>query len=173
MTSHIADPTAAAARMIAVCANCGHLSPTSGLALMCSICWEVEVAHVGYLKRANEETVTNETIRPGDSAQNRSKDDPHHGSMSRRNLLLASSSLATLAALGSTGSALGQSTGGSAVLPRPEPRFGGVIGRKSSDSKPDFPRGVKAPAGAPNVLLIMTDDTGFGAVSTFGGPITT
>jgi len=140
---------------------------------MCSICWEVEVAHVGYLKRANEETVTNETIRPGDSAQNRSKDDPHHGSMSRRNLLLASSSLATLAALGSTGSALGQSTGGSAVLPRPEPRFGGVIGRKSSDSKPDFPRGVKAPAGAPNVLLIMTDDTGFGAVSTFGGPITT
>src|SRR5262249_17052 len=130
---------------------------------MCSICCEVEVAHVGYLKRANEETVTNETIRPGDSAQNRSKDDPHHGNMSRRNRLLTSSSLATLAALGSSGPALGQGTGGSPVLPRPEPRFGGVIGRKASESKPDFPRGVKAPAGAPNVLLILTAHTGLGA----------
>jgi hypothetical protein len=63
--------------------------------------------------------------------------------------------------------------GGSAVLPIPQPQFGGVVGRKASDSTPDFPKSVTAPKGAPNVLLIMTDDTGFGAASTFGGPIPT
>ena len=62
---------------------------------------------------------------------------------------------------------------GSAVLPIPQPQFGGVIGRKASESTPDFPKDVTAPKGAPNVLLIMTDDTGFGAASTFGGPIPT
>ncbi len=36
-----------------------------------------------------------------------------------------------------------------------------------------FPPPAMAPAGAPNVLLIMTDDVGFGAASTFGGPIPT
>src|SRR5262245_50531171 len=64
-------------------------------------------------------------------------------------------------------------TGGSPVLPVPAPPFHGVIGRTAKDSKPDFPKAVTAPAGAPNVLLIMTDDTGFGAASTFGGPIPT
>jgi len=64
-------------------------------------------------------------------------------------------------------------TGGSAILPVPEPAFRGVIGRKASESKPDYPPAVAAPKGAPNVLLIMTDDTGFGAASTFGGPIPT
>src|SRR5215475_7993771 len=59
--------------------------------------------------------------------------------------------------------------GGSAVLPIPQPQFGGVIGRKASESTPDFPKDVTAPKGAPNVLLIMTDDTGFGAGSAFGG----
>jgi arylsulfatase A-like enzyme len=63
--------------------------------------------------------------------------------------------------------------GGSEILPAPEPQFHGMIGRKASESKPDFPKEVTAPKGAPNVLLIMTDDTGFGAASTFGGPIPT
>ncbi len=36
-----------------------------------------------------------------------------------------------------------------------------------------FPQPKTAPAGAPNVLLIMTDDVGFGASSPFGGPIPT
>jgi arylsulfatase A-like enzyme len=62
---------------------------------------------------------------------------------------------------------------GPTILPMPAPPFEGVIGRKASESKPDFPRAVTAPKGAPNVLLIMTDDTGFGASSTFGGPIPT
>jgi arylsulfatase A-like enzyme len=59
------------------------------------------------------------------------------------------------------------------VLPRaPEP-FGGAIGQTYADSTAAFPKPVTAPAGAPNVLLIMTDDVGFGAASTFGGPIPT
>src|SRR5499427_8414387 len=59
------------------------------------------------------------------------------------------------------------------VLPQPEPSFKGKIGRTVKDSTPDFPKEVQAPAGAPNVLLILTDDVGFGASATFGGPIQT
>lgn len=59
------------------------------------------------------------------------------------------------------------------VLPQPEQPFKGTIGRTAKDSTPDFPKGVEAPQGAPNVLLILTDDVGFGASSTFGGPVST
>jgi arylsulfatase len=59
------------------------------------------------------------------------------------------------------------------VLPIPELVFHGNIDSIASMSKPDFPKGVSAPPGAPNVLLILTDDVGFGASSTFGGPIQT
>src|SRR5215468_1986110 len=64
-------------------------------------------------------------------------------------------------------------TGGSPVLPVPDPPFHGVIGRAAKDCKPDFAKAVTPPAGAPNVLLIMTDDTGYGAASTLGGLIPT
>jgi arylsulfatase len=59
------------------------------------------------------------------------------------------------------------------VLPRPEQPFGGRIGITTQDSVKDFPKEVEAPKGAPNVLVILTDDVGFGASSTFGGPIPT
>jgi len=59
------------------------------------------------------------------------------------------------------------------VLPRPEPPFKGHIGRTIKDSTKDFPEETAAPKGAPNILLILTDDVGFGASSTFGGPIPT
>src|SRR5215469_11460228 len=59
------------------------------------------------------------------------------------------------------------------VLPQAEPPFMGKIGRTVKDSTPDFPKEVEAPKGAPNILLILTDDVGFGASSTFGGPIQT
>jgi len=59
------------------------------------------------------------------------------------------------------------------VLPRPAPVFGGHIGRTAKDSTPDFPKEVEAPKGAPNILLILTDDVGFGATTPFGGPIPT
>ena len=58
-------------------------------------------------------------------------------------------------------------------LPPPNPAFGGVIKEKASESKPWWPPRVVPPKGAPNVLLIMTDDQGFGAPSTFGGVIPT
>ncbi|MEI8109052.1 MAG: arylsulfatase [Verrucomicrobiota bacterium] len=59
------------------------------------------------------------------------------------------------------------------VLPKPEQPFKGKIGRTIEQSKTDFPIPLTAPKGAPNVLLIMTDDVGWGASSTFGGPIPT
>ena len=59
------------------------------------------------------------------------------------------------------------------TLPKPEQLFKGKIGRTAKDSTPDFPKPLAAPTGAPNVLLIMTDDVGYGAASTFGGPIPT
>jgi len=57
------------------------------------------------------------------------------------------------------------------LLPRPPEVFEGSIGRTAKDSTPDFPAEVKAPKDAPNILLIMTDDVGYGAGSPFGGPI--
>lgn len=59
------------------------------------------------------------------------------------------------------------------VLPRPAQPFKGVIGRTTSESTPDFPVPLSAPKGAPNVLLILTDDVGFSASATFGGAIPT
>ena len=58
-------------------------------------------------------------------------------------------------------------------LPNPTPRFGGTINLNASDSKPYWPPRIVPPQGAPNVLLIMTDDVGYGAPSTFGGTIPT
>jgi arylsulfatase len=59
------------------------------------------------------------------------------------------------------------------VLPQPDPPFKGKIGLTPADSVKDFPKAVTAPEGAPNVLIILTDDVGFGASSAFGGPIPT
>src|SRR6478672_5089930 len=58
-------------------------------------------------------------------------------------------------------------------LPPPAPKFGGVIKEKASESQAWWAPRVVPPKGAPNVLLIMTDDQGFGAPSTFGGVIPT
>jgi arylsulfatase len=58
-------------------------------------------------------------------------------------------------------------------LPPAPPKFGGHIGTTASDSKPYWPPRVVPPKGAPNVLLIITDDQGYGVSSTFGGVIPT
>jgi arylsulfatase A-like enzyme len=58
-------------------------------------------------------------------------------------------------------------------LPIQPGAFKGRVAPRTKDSVKDFPVEVSAPQGAPNVLLIMTDDVGFGASSTFGGPIPT
>ncbi|MCW5314235.1 sulfatase-like hydrolase/transferase [Nostoc sp. KVJ3] len=61
----------------------------------------------------------------------------------------------------------------SKVLPIPEQSFKGKIGITYKESKQDFPQVNAAPAAAPNVLLILLDDVGFGQASTFGGPVET
>ena len=58
-------------------------------------------------------------------------------------------------------------------LPPPPQKFGGKIERDAKDSKPYWPARVVPPKGAPNVLLIITDDAGYGVPSTFGGVIPT
>jgi len=58
-------------------------------------------------------------------------------------------------------------------LPPPPPKFGGVINMNATESKPYWPAQVVPPKGAPNVLLIMTDDQGYGVSGTFGGVIPT
>ena len=75
---------------------------------------------------------------------------------------------ALLALALATASALAQD-----VLPRPAEPFAGKIGTTYADSTAAFPAPVTAPAGAPNVVLVLTDDVGFGAASTFGGAIPT
>ncbi len=58
-------------------------------------------------------------------------------------------------------------------LPNPPPRFGGTINLGASQSKPYWQPQVVPPKGAPNILLIMTDDQGYGVSGTFGGVIPT
>jgi arylsulfatase A-like enzyme len=58
-------------------------------------------------------------------------------------------------------------------LPPPPMPFGGVIKQSATDSTPYWPPRVVPPKGAPNILLIMTDDQGYGVSSTFGGVIPT
>ena len=61
----------------------------------------------------------------------------------------------------------------SRVLPQPPAPFAGTIAPSARESTPAWPPSLGAPENAPNVLLILTDDVGFGAPSTFGGVIPT
>jgi arylsulfatase A-like enzyme len=58
-------------------------------------------------------------------------------------------------------------------LPMPQPPFGGKIGQTYQDSKSEWPKLPTPSDGAPNVVIILLDDVGFGQVSTFGGPVPT
>jgi arylsulfatase A-like enzyme len=58
-------------------------------------------------------------------------------------------------------------------LPPPPPPFKGLVELNAAQSAPAWPMRVVPPKGAPNILLIMTDDVGFAAPSTFGGVIPT
>jgi arylsulfatase len=58
-------------------------------------------------------------------------------------------------------------------LPAPPQKFKGKINLNAAQSAPAWPARVVPPEGAPNILLIMTDDVGFAAPSTFGGVIPT
>jgi arylsulfatase A-like enzyme len=94
--------------------------------------------------------------------------------ISRRRLLGSASIIAASAtALGALPQPAAAAIDDGSVLPRPRPPFEGKIERTLKGSTPDFPKIYEAPAGSPNILMILTDDVGFGASSTFGGPIQT
>ena len=56
---------------------------------------------------------------------------------------------------------------------KPGTRFPGVIGRTADQSEPAWPEPRRAGEGAPNVLFIVLDDTGFGQLGCYGSPIST
>jgi Sulfatase len=74
---------------------------------------------------------------------------------------------------GTPGSPSATTTIDGKYLPPPPAPFGGTINMDAKDSKPFWPSRVVPPKGSPNVLLIMTDDQGYGITSTFGGVIPT
>ena len=53
----------------------------------------------------------------------------------------------------------------------PGAAFPGVIGRTADESTPAWPAPVRAREGAPNVVFIVLDDTGFGQLGCYGSPI--
>jgi arylsulfatase A-like enzyme len=74
---------------------------------------------------------------------------------------------------GTLGSPSATTTVSNRQLPAPDPKFGGEIKQGALQSKPWWAPRVVPPKSAPNVLLIITDDSGFGVPSTFGGVIPT
>jgi arylsulfatase A-like enzyme len=88
-------------------------------------------------------------------------------------LTVAPSARAQIQTTGTPGSPGATTTIDGKQLPPPDPKFGGVIKDTATDSKPWWPPTVVPPKGAPNILLIMTDDQGYGVCSTFGGVIPT
>ena len=88
-------------------------------------------------------------------------------------VLLATSQALSQGATGTPGSPSATTTIDGKQLPPPDPKFGGVIREEALQSKPWWAPRIVPPKGAPNVLLIITDDSGFGAPSTFGGVIPT
>jgi arylsulfatase A-like enzyme len=57
------------------------------------------------------------------------------------------------------------------ILPPDEPPFAGVIGTNYRDSTPDWPATRRPGDGAPNILVVLLDDLGFGQLSCYGGPV--
>jgi len=74
---------------------------------------------------------------------------------------------------GTPGSPAATTTINGKQLPAPEPKFGGVIKDDALQSKPWWAPRIVPPKQAPNILLIITDDAGFGVPGTFGGVIPT
>ena len=89
--------------------------------------------------------------------------------------MLALRSRKHVVAMGALGllSALAPAVTAQDAVPRPDPAFKGQIGATRDQSVPDWPKRPTAPAGAPNIILILLDDVGFGATQVFGGPVAT
>ena len=81
------------------------------------------------------------------------------------------SAVAALALVASPGAAQPAAPGN--IAPVNAPDFKGRISTYARDSQPDWPAPVRAPKGAPNVLIWVLDDVGFGQIGAFGGLVET
>jgi len=88
-------------------------------------------------------------------------------------ILLAAHPAGALQTSGDPGSPSATTTISGQQLPAPPAKFGGKIERTTEGSTPYWSPRIVPPQNAPNVLLIMTDDSGYGVPSTFGGVIPT
>jgi len=88
-------------------------------------------------------------------------------------LMLVASPLLAQEVTGVLGSPSATTTISGKQLPAPDPEFGGEIKQDALQSKAWWAPRIVPPSEAPNVLLIITDDAGFGVPSTFGGVIPT
>src|SRR5262245_25840640 len=88
-------------------------------------------------------------------------------------MMLAAAPCIAQEAPGAPGSPSATTTITGDQIPAPPQKFGGKIERDARQSKPYWPARIMPPKGAPNVLLIMTDDSGYGVPGTFGGVIPT
>ena len=92
-------------------------------------------------------------------------------------LLLTSTALALLGIMPATAQQITGTPGAPSAtttidgnyIPNPPPAFGGEINLNAKDSKTWWPPNIVPPKGAPNILLIMTADQGYGISGTFGG----
>src|SRR5580704_8708518 len=87
--------------------------------------------------------------------------------------LLAAVTVNAQQIIGTPGSPSATTTIPGNQLPAPPEPFGGIIKETAKESTPYWPATIVPPKGAPNVLLIMTDDQGYGVSGTFGGVIPT
>ena len=90
-----------------------------------------------------------------------------------RNPMKCLIAIAVVIALQTSGSFAADAEWDRTVLPRPPQPFEGVTKRTLEGSVAAFTSPVKAPPNAPNILLVLIDDAGFGNPSTFGGPVAT
>jgi arylsulfatase len=87
--------------------------------------------------------------------------------------LMATFPVAAQQVSGRLGSPSATTTVDGNYVPNPPPAFGGVINLNAKDSKSWWPPNIVPPKGAPNILLILTDDQGYGISSPFGSVIPT
>ena len=88
-------------------------------------------------------------------------------------IALAAKGSAQIQTTGTPGSPSATTTINGKQIPSPNPKFGGTINNDALSSKAWWAPRIVPPKQAPNILLIMTDDSGFGVPSTFGGVIPT
>jgi Sulfatase len=88
--------------------------------------------------------------------------------LTRRNLLLGGTTLAAVSTLGSAGAQTPIDS--RAALPIPQSRNKSATPLDARQMKATPIRPLQAPAGAPNVVIVLIDDMGFGASGAFGGP---